>query len=191
MKFRKPILFLLALIPFLMLVAGFFTDRLGANPVAKITHQTGIWTLRFLVITLAITPLRTLTKWNELVRYRRMIGLFAFFYGFCHYLTYLWLDQSFDWQEIPKDIAKRPFITLGVTSFFLMAPLAVTSTNGWVKRLGGKKWQALHRLVYFSAIAGVAHFYWLVKADTREPIIYGTIVAILLGFRLWKTWVKK
>ena len=180
----KAPIFLGALLPLAWLAWGAFTDNLGANPIDVITDETGTWTLRFLVLTLAITPLRRWTGWNALVRFRRMLGLFAFFYGSLHFLTYLWLDQFFDLGEIVKDVAKRPFITVGFTAFVLMLPLALTSTKGWIRRLG-RRWQLLHRLVYVSAALGVLHYLWLVKADTARPLRYAAIVGTLLGARLW------
>ena len=152
--------------------------HLGANPIEVITHATGDWTLRFLLITLSITPIRKLTGRLWLIRYRRMFGLFAFFYGTLHFLTYIWLDKFFDLHEMLHDIAKRQFITVGFTGFVLLIPLALTSTTGWIRRLGGKRWQALHRLIYFSAIAGVIHYWWLVKADIHLPLEYGVILAV-------------
>jgi len=154
-----------------------------ANPLEYITHFTGDWTIRFLVFTLAVTPLRKLLRLPDLIRYRRMFGLYAFFYGCCHFLTWLWLDKLFDLGEMWKDVGKRPFITAGFTALMLMLPLAVTSTAGWIRRLGGAGWRALHRLVYASAIAGVVHYYWLVKADIRMPVFYGTLVGLLLLYR--------
>ena len=151
-----------------------------------ITHFTGDWTLRFLLITLTITPLRRLLNQPQLMRFRRMLGLFAFFYGTLHFTTWFWLDKWFDWHEMLKDVAKRPFITVGFTGFALMVPLAVTSTAGWVRRLGYERWQRLHRLIYFSAIAGVVHYYWLVKSDVRLPLMYGAILAVLFAYRLAK-----
>jgi len=156
----------------------------GANPIEEITHFTGAWALYLLLFTLAITPLRRLFGWSRLVRHRRMIGLFAFFYGVLHFLTYFVLDQFFDWAEIGKDIFKRPYITVGFSAFVLLVPLAVTSSDGMIRRLGGKRWKALHRLVYVSATLAVLHFLWLVKADVREPAIYGGILAALLCLRL-------
>lgn len=156
---------------------------LGANPIEYITHATGDWTIRFLVLTLAVTPARKLLGVPALIRFRRMLGLFAFFYGFLHLTTYLWLDKFFDVQEIVKDVIKRPFITVGTLAFVLMIPLAVTSTAGWIRRLGGKRWQWLHRLVYISATAGVIHYWWLVKSDIRLPLLYGTLVGLLLLYR--------
>lgn len=162
---------------------------LGANPIEKITHATGDWTIRFLLITLAITPARKLLGLPWLIRFRRMSGLFAFFYGCLHFVTYIWLDKSFDVHEMIVDIAKRKFITIGFLAFVLLIPLAITSTAGWIRRLGGKRWQALHRLIYVSAIAGVVHYIWLVKADLRKPLQYAFILAILLGYRfvVWVT----
>lgn len=176
----KSLVFLAALAPAAWLVYGAFADALGANPIDAITDETGTWTLRFLVLTLLVTPLRRWTGWNALIRFRRMLGLFAFFYGTLHFLTYIWLDQFFDLQEVGADIVKRPFITVGFTAFVLMIPLALTSTAGWIRRLGGRKWNLLHRLVYVSAVAGVVHYWWLVKADVSRPVRYGAIVAILL-----------
>jgi sulfoxide reductase heme-binding subunit YedZ len=157
---------------------------LGANPIEVITHATGDWTLRFLLITLAITPTRKLTGRLWLIRYRRMFGLFAFFYGVLHFITYIWLDKFFGVHEMLHDVAKRRFITVGFAGFVLLIPLAITSTTGWIRRLGGKRWQALHRLIYFSAIAGVIHYWWLVKADIHLPLEYGAILAVLLGYRI-------
>ena len=183
-KWLKVPVFLVGLIPIAELVWRMYRQDLGANPVEYITHQTGVWSLRFLAITLAITPLRKLLGWPELIRYRRMTGLFAFFYVWMHFLTYVVLDKMFDVPEMIKDVLKRPFITAGMTAFVLMIPLALTSTAGWIRRLGGKRWQLLHRLVYISAIAGVVHYYWLVKSDVRHPLTYAGIVGILLLARL-------
>ncbi|HLG19396.1 MAG TPA: protein-methionine-sulfoxide reductase heme-binding subunit MsrQ [Bdellovibrionota bacterium] len=165
--------------------------RLSANPLDDITDTTGDWTLRFVVLTLAITPIRKLFHWNALVRYRRMIGLYAFFYGSLHFLTFVVFDHFFNIAEILSDVAKRPFITVGFTAFVIMIPLAITSTNRWVQRLGGKRWQRIHRLIYLTAIGGVIHYLWLVKADIRRPLIYGGIVALLLGYRLFEFARKK
>jgi sulfoxide reductase heme-binding subunit YedZ len=162
--------------------------NLTANPLEYITHFTGDWTIRMIVITLAVTPLRKLLHLPDLIRFRRMIGVFAFFYGSLHFLTWLLLDKLFDplgiWQGMLKDFVKRPFITAGILALLTMLPLAVTSTTGWIRRMGGKRWQKLHRLVYFSAIAGVVHYYWLVKSDIRLPLMYGAMVAVLLLYRL-------
>jgi sulfoxide reductase heme-binding subunit YedZ len=159
-------------------------NRLTANPIEYITHQTGDWTLIFIVITLAVTPARKLLHVPELIRFRRMFGLFAFFYGLLHFSTWIGLDKFFDWAEMLQDVRKRPFITAGFTGFALMLPLALTSTAGWIRRLGGRRWQALHRLVYVTAVAGVVHYYWLVKSDVRKPLFYGALVAALLVVRL-------
>jgi sulfoxide reductase heme-binding subunit YedZ len=176
----KVAVFLLALVP----LAWLATHRLGPNPIETITHTTGDWTLRFLVFTLAVTPLRKLLGLPELIRYRRMLGLFAFFYGTLHFMTYLWLDKFFDGAEIIKDVAKRPFITAGFTGFVLLIPLALTSTAASIRRLGGKRWRMLHRLVYVSAGAGAVHYYWLVKSDIRRPLAYFALMAILLLWRI-------
>ncbi|HKO05249.1 MAG TPA: protein-methionine-sulfoxide reductase heme-binding subunit MsrQ [Candidatus Acidoferrales bacterium] len=183
-KFSKPVVFAACLVPLGLLVRKGIGGRLGANPIEVITHATGDWTLIFLCITLAITPARRLLRLPWLVRYRRMTGLFAFFHATLHFLTYVWLDKFFDWHEIVKDVYKRPFITAGFTAFVLLVPLAATSTAGMIRRLGGRRWQRLHRLIYVSATAGVIHYYWLVKADVRVPLRYAAIVAILLGSRL-------
>jgi methionine sulfoxide reductase heme-binding subunit len=178
---------MLALVPLARLVAGVFTDRLGANPIEVITRATGEWTLILLLVTLAVTPLRRLTGLNWLLRLRRMLGLTAFFYGCLHLVTYLWLDQFFDLAAIAKDIVKRPFITAGFTAFLLLLPLAITSTDAMVRRLGGRRWLALHRLAYVATAIGVVHYWWLVKADVREPLFYAVILAVLLAMRLaWR-----
>jgi sulfoxide reductase heme-binding subunit YedZ len=182
-RLAKPLVFLAALSPFLWLVFRVLTGRLTANPVEDIELTTGIWALRFLLITLAITPLRRLTGWNRVIQYRRMLGLFAFFYASIHLLTYLTFDQVFNPQLIVKDVLKRPFITAGMVAFLLMVPLAITSTKGWIRRLG-KKWQALHRLIYVSGLAAALHFIWKVKVVIGEPVYYAIILAVLLGFRL-------
>jgi len=166
-------------------------DGLGANPIEFITLSTGTWTLVFLLVTLAITPLRRLTGQAWLIRFRRLTGLFAFFYATLHFTTYIWLDKFFDFPEMLKDIAKRPFITAGFTAFVLLIPLAATSTAGSIRRLGGRNWQLLHRLIYVSALGGVVHFWWKVKADTRQPAIYAAILAGLLGYRIIASWGSK
>ncbi len=181
----KPVLFVLCLVPLAWLVWDGVTNNLGANPVETVRRYTGDWTLRFLLIALAVTPLRRLTGWHVVVRLRRMLGLFAFFYACLHFVSYIWLDQFFMWDAIIEDILDRPYITVGVASFLLLIPLAVTSTNGMVRRLGGRRWQRLHQLVYVIAVLGVIHFLWLVKSDISEPVIYGAILALLLGFRLF------
>lgn len=181
----KTLLFLACLAPAIQLALGWRADALGANPIEAITRASGDWTLRFLLITLAVTPLRRLTGLHWLVRLRRMLGLFAFAWASSHFLTYLWLDQFFDLASIAKDILKRPFITVGFTAFVLLIPLAATSTHAAIRRLGGRRWQALHRSVYAIAILGVVHFWWLVKKDIREPLVYALILAVLLGVRAW------
>jgi methionine sulfoxide reductase heme-binding subunit len=184
-KWVKAPVFTLCLAPLASLLWRGFQHHLGANPIELITHETGDWTLIFLVLTLSISPVRKLFGQPQLIRFRRMLGLFAFFYGCLHFTTYIWLDKFFDWPEMLADVAKRRFITLGLTGFVLMIPLAATSTAGWIRRLGGKRWQALHRFIYASAVAGVVHYYWLVKSDVRKPVGYGIIVALLLACRLW------
>jgi len=189
-KRAKVFVFLLSVVPLLFLVWRGFRGELTANPVEFLQHQTGDWTLRFLIFTLSITPLRKILNLPELIRFRRMLGLFAFSYACLHFLTYLGPDQSFNVAGMLKDVAKRPFITVGFAAFVLLIPLAITSTAGWVRRLGGKRWQALHRVIYACAILGVVHFYWLVKSDVREPLFYGMLVGILLAWRL-ATWFGK
>lgn len=180
----KPVLFSICLAPFIALVIGVFTDSLGTNPVETLTHETGDWTLRFLLVTLSITPLRRLTGANWLIRLRRMFGLYAFFYACLHFLTYLWFDHYFDWAEIVEDIPKRPFVTIGFTAFVLLIPLAATSTNAMMRRLK-KNWMRLHQLVYIVAVLGILHFLWLVKADIFEPMAYAAILLVLLGYRAY------
>jgi sulfoxide reductase heme-binding subunit YedZ len=184
MRYIKPVFFLMCLAPATVLIWRGFHSSLGANPIETITHSTGDWTMRFLLVTLAITPLRKFTRIYSLISLRRMFGLFAFFYGTLHLMTWVWLDKFFDVHEMLKDIAKRKFITAGMTAFALMIPLAVTSTKWAIRKLGGKRWQALHRLIYFSAIAGIIHYIWLVKADLKKPLEYGAVLAVLLLYRL-------
>lgn len=181
----KILVFTLSLVPLSWLAWRAYNQRLTANPIEFITHYTGDWTLRFIVFTLCVTPLRKILNRPDLIRYRRMIGLFAFFYGCLHFLTYLVVDKFFDWNEILTDIGKRTYITVGFTGFLILVALAVTSTAGWIRRLGGKRWQLLHRLIYLAVIAGVVHYYWSVKSDVRQPIFYGVLAALLLGYR-WK-----
>ncbi len=181
----KPLVFLASLAPIVVLLYLGSTAQLSANPVDDITDGTGHWTLRFLMVTLAITPMRRLTGWNFLTRFRRMMGLFAFFYGILHFTTYIWLDQGLDWAGILVDLPKRPFITAGFTGLVLMLPLALTSTKGWIARLGGKRWQWLHRAIYISGVAAVAHYVWLVKLDRTYPYRYAMLLAVLLGIRAW------
>ncbi len=193
----KPLAFIICLIPVAQLAYGYYSDNLTANPIEYITRFTGSWSLIILLASLAVTPLRRLTGWNELIKLRRMIGLFAFFYAALHFSTYMVLDLDFDFAAIAKDIWKRPYITVGFSALVLMIPLAVTSTAGMIRRLG-KRWQQVHYLVYPIAMLGVLHFYWLVKADIRRPVQYGSVLALLLGIRLAfrltpivKTWRAK
>lgn len=186
----KPILFTVCLVPFITLVIGAVNNTLGTNPVETMTHETGEWTLRFLLLTLLITPLRRLSGKSWLIKLRRMLGLYAFFYACLHFITYIWFDQYFDWMEVVRDIPKRPFITVGFTAFVLLIPLAVTSNNKMI-RLLKKNWVKLHKLVYVIAVLGVLHFLWLVKADTLEPLIYASILLILLGYRAYYQRRKK
>ena len=183
-RFSKILLFVVCLAPLFWLGWRAWNQDLTANPIEFITHYTGDWTIRLIVTTLAVTPLRKLLGMPDLIRFRRMIGLFAFFYGSLHFLTWLCVDKFFNWPEMIKDVYKRPFITAGFTAFVMMVPLALTSTRGWIRRLGGKRWQRLHRLIYFTAAAGVIHYYWLVKSDIRLPLLYGTLVGVLLLWRI-------
>ena len=178
--------FALCAIPALWLVGRGVVGDLGANPIEEITHDTGIWALRLLLATLAITPLRQLTAWGQLMPLRRLVGVFAFFYACLHVSTYVVLDWFFDVEAIMDDVLNRPYITAGFTGFVLLVPLALTSTKAMVRRLGGRRWQQLHRLVYLSAVAGATHFLWQAKADLRRPAIYAGWLALLLGFRLWR-----
>jgi sulfoxide reductase heme-binding subunit YedZ len=190
-KWSKPVVFLICLGPLATLGWRALHGELTANPIEFITHATGDWTLRFLIITLCVTPFRKILHLPELIRFRRMLGLFAFFYACLHFTTYIWLDKFFDLSEMWKDIAKRKYITVGFTAFLLLIPLAITSTAGWIRRLGGKRWQQLHRLIYFSATLGVIHYYWLVKSAIIRPLTYGAIVAVLLLWRLFASLTKK
>lgn len=183
-RIGKPLVFSASLLPLAWLFWLGWNDQLGANPVETLSHRTGDWSLRFLLLTLAVTPLRRLTGWNGLQRFRRMLGLFAFFYVCLHFSVYLIFDQFFDLSAIIADVAKRPYITVGFAAFVLLVPLAATSTNRMIKRLG-RNWQRLHRLVYLIAILGVLHYGWLVKADISEPLMYSGILAVLLGYRWW------
>ncbi|HZS44393.1 MAG TPA: protein-methionine-sulfoxide reductase heme-binding subunit MsrQ [Blastocatellia bacterium] len=183
-RFNQSVVFVNSLVPLVLLGWDGYHKKLGANPLEYITHTTGILTLLFLLLTLAITPARKITGIPWLIRLRRMLGLYAFFYGALHLICYMWFDKSFAIVAIGKDILVRPFIAIGMTSFFLMVPLAITSTNKMLKRIGGKRWQKLHRLVYLSAAAGVLHYWMLVKADTRIPLAFGFVLALLLGYRI-------
>lgn len=185
---RKPWakvpVWLLSLTPVCWLAWRAWNNDLTANPIEYITHFTGDWTIRFVVFTLAITPLRKLLKLPDLIKFRRLLGLFAFFYGSLHFMTWFGLDKFFDLHEILPDFAKRRFITMGLLGFLSMIPLAVTSTTGWIRRMGGKRWQKLHKLIYVTGVAAVIHYYWLVKSDIRLPLLYGTLVGLLLGYRI-------
>lgn len=188
----KPVVWIACLTPLAYLIYSLYLD-LGANPVETITNTTGIWTLRLIVITLAITPLRWLTGLNQLINYRRLAGLFAFFYGSLHFLTYALLDHQFDPTTIWEDVRLRPYITAGFTAFVLMIPLALTSTAGWIRRLGGRNWNRLHMLIYITAAAAVLHYYWKVsiKMPPVNPRNYGILVAVLLGFRVWRYFARR
>lgn len=182
--YGKPLVFCVSLLPLVWLCWLAWQDRLGANPIETLSHRTGDWSLRFLLLTLAVTPLRRLSGWNWLLKFRRMLGLFAFFYVCLHLGVYLIFDQFFDPSAILEDIAKRPYITVGFAGFLLLIPLAATSTNGMIKRLG-RNWQRLHRLVYLIGVLGVVHYWWLVKADISEPLLYAGLLTMLLGYRAW------
>jgi sulfoxide reductase heme-binding subunit YedZ len=184
-RFSKFLLFTNALVPLAMLLWDVYQERVGANPLEFVTRTTGMLTLVFLTITLAVTPARKITGLNWLVKFRRMLGLFAFFYGFLHLMTYIWFDRYFNLKSVPGDIASRPFIAIGMLALFLMMPLAITSTNKMVKRLGGKRWNTLHKLIYAAGIAGALHYWLLVKSDTRLPLTFGFILLLLLGHRLF------
>jgi sulfoxide reductase heme-binding subunit YedZ len=186
----KWVLFILALLPFLRLVAFTYLDKLGANPVEFITRNTGDWTLYFLCITLAMTPLRKLLQWHWIIRLRRMLGLYVFFYAFLHFMTFLWFDHFFELDEMFSDVLKRPFITVGFSAFVLLIPLALTSSNAMIKRLGGKRWQRLHRLIYLIAPLGVLHYFWMKagKHDFTQPWLFAVIVFSLLALRVFWRW---
>jgi sulfoxide reductase heme-binding subunit YedZ len=184
MTFPKLVVFINALIPLVLLLWDLYHKRVGPNPIEFATRTTGMLTLVFLCLALAVTPLRRIFGANKLVKFRRMLGLFAFFYGTLHLLTYVWFDRQFQFWSTVQDIGRRPFILIGMTAFVLMVPLAITSTNRMVKRIGGKRWARLHRLVYFAAVAGVVHFWMLVKADTSLPLTFGFVVVFLLGYRV-------
>lgn len=182
-RFPRLLLFINALVPLGLMLWDVYRQRVGANPLEFVTRTTGMLTLVFLMLTLAVTPVRTITRLNWLIKFRRMLGLFAFFYGSLHLITYLWFDRYFNFKSVPGDVVSRPFIALGMLAFFLMAPLAITSTNKMVKRLGGKRWNRLHKLVYLAGIAGVLHFWMLVKSDIRLPMTFAFVLALLLAFR--------
>ncbi|HEV7904291.1 MAG TPA: protein-methionine-sulfoxide reductase heme-binding subunit MsrQ [Pyrinomonadaceae bacterium] len=185
-NFTRIVLFTNGLVPATLLAWDAYQGKLGANPIEFATRATGVLTLVFLFLTLAVTPLRKLTGANWLVKFRRLVGLYAFFYGFLHFLTYTWFDKFFNAREIVEDVSNRPFITVGMASFLLLVPLALTSTNGMIKRLGGKRWAKLHKLTYVAAIGGVIHYYMGVKADTTVPLLFAVVLAVLLGYR----WIK-
>ena len=187
----KPAVWVICLAPLALLVYDGFTDNLTANPIEKITNTTGIWTLRLIVATIAITPLRWATGLNQLINYRRVIGLFAFFYGSLHFTTFFLFDHQLDFAAMLKDVKERPYITAGFTAFVLMIPLAITSTTGWIRRMGGKNWNLLHKLVYITALAAVLHYFWKVKLDATNPVYYGVVVVFLLGFRVWRNVARK
>jgi len=193
LQLTKIFIFPAALVPLGRLVWKALHGGLGANPIEVVTHSTGDWTLILVLVTLSITPLRRITRQYWLIGVRRMIGLFAFFYGTLHFTTYIWLDKFFDLHEMIKDIAKRPFITVGFSAFVLLIPLALTSTKGWILRLGGKNWQRLHRLIYLTGTLGVIHYLWLVKADRRKPLEYALVLSLLLLYRLvmWMIELRK
>ena len=190
-KWTKVVLFFICLVPFASLCWRALHAGLGANPVEFVQHATGDWTLRFLLFTLTITPLRKLLNLPDLIRFRRMLGLFAFFYVCLHFLTYIGPDQSFSLAGMWKDVQKRRYVTVGFTAFVLLIPLALTSTAGWIRRLGGRRWQMLHRAIYLSAVCGVIHYYWLVKSDVRKPLFYAAMVAILLAWRLGDWFLRR
>jgi sulfoxide reductase heme-binding subunit YedZ len=187
MVWIKIAFFSACLIPLGLLGFDAWRGNLGANPIEVITRSTGTWTLVFLLATLSVTPLRKISRTPAWIKFRRMLGLFAFFYACLHFTTYFWLDQFFDLQGIAKDVAERPFITVGFLSFALLIPLAMTSTSGMIRRLG-RRWQQLHRLVYLIAIGGVVHYLWLVKADLTQPLIYGLFLSLLLAYRAMTSW---
>ncbi len=184
-RFAKMLLFVNGLVPLVLLLWDVYRKQVGANPLEFVTHTTGMLTLVFLLISLAVSPLRRISGLNWLIRFRRMLGLFAFFYGSLHLMTYIAFDRFFHLKTIPGDVARRPFIAIGMTAFFLMLPLAITSTDKMVKRLGGKRWARLHRIVYLAGILGVLHYYMLVKSDIRLPLTFGFLLTLLLGFRIF------
>lgn len=190
-KFNKILIFINALVPLGFLAWDAFWQKLGANPVEFFLRTTGVLTLLFLLITLTITPLRKMFGWNGLIKFRRMLGLFAFFYGFLHLVTYSIFDKSLNISAIAADVWQRPFIAVGMLAFFLLIPLAITSTNGMIKRLGGKNWSRLHKLTYVIAVLGVIHFWMIVKSDVTYPLLFGLILAVLLGYRIYANYEKQ
>jgi len=189
-RFTKLVILINGLVPLVLLLWDWYHKRLGANPLELVTRTTGMLALVFLIVSLAVTPLRRTTGLNWLIKFRRLLGLFAFFYGSLHLMTYVAFDRFFHLGTIPADVLKRPFIAIGMSAFFLMVPLAITSTDKMVKRLGGKRWALLHRVVYLSAVLAVVHYYMLVKSDTRLPITFGFVLALLLGFRILARYYK-
>lgn len=185
LQFSKLLLFINGLVPLVLLLWDVYRKQVGANPLEFVTHTTGMLTLVFLMITLALTPVRKITGLNWIVKFRRMVGLYAFFYGILHLVTYLWFDRFFNLRSIAGDVAQRPFIAIGMAAFFLMVPMAITSTNKMVKRLGGKRWAMLHKLIYLAGALGVIHFWMLVKSDKRLPLTFGFILVLLLAHRLF------
>ena len=183
MRSAKTLVFCLCLVPALVLVWDSVTGGLSVNPIEDITHRTGDWSLRFVLLTLAVTPFRWLSGWNEVIRYRRMLGLFTFWYASLHFSTYIVFDHFFDIRSIADDVIERKYVTAGFLGFVLMLPLAVTSTRGWIRRLG-KRWSVLHRLIYVAAVAGVVHFFWLVKLETSEPLVYAAVLSGLFLVRV-------
>ncbi len=190
MRSAKTLVFCLCLVPALVLVWDSVTGGLSVNPIEDITHRTGDWALRFLLLTLAVTPFRWLSGWNEVIRYRRMLGLFTFWYASLHFSTYIVFDHFFDIRSIADDVIERKYVTAGFLGFVLMLPLAVTSTQGWIRRLG-KRWSALHRLIYVAAVAGVVHFLWLVKLETSEPLVYAAVLSGLFLVRVVRRKIKR
>src|SRR5882757_2469079 len=190
-RFAKLVLLVNALVPLALMLRDWYHKQVGANPLEFVTRTTGMLTLVFLLISLAVTPLRRITGLNWLTRFRRMLGLFAFFYGFLHLMTYVAFDRFLHLTTVPGDVVKRPFIAIGMTAFFLMVPLAITSTDKMVKRLGGKRWTRLHRIVYLSGILGVLHYYMLVKSDVRLPMTLAFLLALLLGFRVFAKYYSR
>lgn len=190
-KWTKAAVFILCLVPLLLVGIRALQGSLTANPVEFLQHFTGDWTLRFLIFTLAVTPLRKIFDLPDLIRFRRMLGLFAFFYLCLHFLTYIGPDQGFDLSGMWRDVQKRRFITVGFIGFLLLIPLAITSTKGWIRRLGGRRWQILHRCIYVAAVCGVIHYYWLVKSDVRKPLFYAALVGILLLWRAGNWFLKR
>ena len=183
-RFTKVLIFINSLIPLMLLVRDIYRNQVGANPLEFVTRTTGMLTIVFLLLSLTVTPLRRITGANWLVKFRRMLGLYAFFYGFLHLMTYVSFDRFFNLKSIPADVAQRPFILIGMLTFFLMVPLAITSTNKMVKRLGGKRWNRLHKLTYVAGVGGVLHYWMLVKSDTRIPLTFGFVLLVLLGYRI-------